>query len=334
MKESKSIIANIKKGQIAPIYFLMGDEPYFIDEIANYIENNVLSEDEKGFNQMILYGQDVSVSDIVNNAKRFPMMASHQVIIVKEAQNLGNSIEDLVPYVENCTPTTVLVMCYKYKTLDKRKKLVKSLAKNGVLLESKKLYEKDVIHWISEVLKEKKYTIQPKATQMLVEFLGTDLSRIANELDKLTIIVPQNSEITPEIIEKNIGISKDFNNFELRRALGERDELKTMRIINYFADNPKDNPIVVTLGTLYTFFQELLAYHGLTDQSDQNVAKVLGKNPYFVKEYHIAARNYPMKTVSGIIEKLREIDMKSKGVGSVNMSQSDLLKELVIKILR
>ncbi|CEN45742.1 conserved hypothetical protein [Capnocytophaga canis] len=334
MKESKSIIANIKKGQIAPIYFLMGDEPYFIDEIANYIENNVLSEDEKGFNQMILYGQDVSVSDIVNNAKRFPMMASHQVIIVKEAQNLGNSIEDLVPYVENCTPTTVLVMCYKYKTLDKRKKLVKSLAKNGVLLESKKLYEKDVIHWISEVLKEKKYTIQPKATQMLVEFLGTDLSRIANELDKLAIIVPQNSEITPEIIEKNIGISKDFNNFELRRALGERDELKTMRIINYFADNPKDNPIVVTLGTLYTFFQELLAYHGLTDQSDQNVAKVLGKNPYFVKEYHIAARNYPMKTVSGIIEKLREIDMKSKGVGSVNMSQSDLLKELVIKILR
>ncbi|ATA73047.1 DNA polymerase III subunit delta [Capnocytophaga sp. H4358] len=334
MKESKSIIANIKKGQIAPIYFLMGDEPYFIDEIANYIENNVLSEDEKGFNQMILYGQDVSVSDIVNNAKRFPMMASHQVIIVKEAQNLGNSIEDLVPYVENCTPTTVLVMCYKYKTLDKRKKLVKSLAKNGVLLESKKLYEKDVIPWISEVLKEKKYTIQPKATQMLVEFLGTDLSRIANELDKLTIIVPQNSEITPEIIEKNIGISKDFNNFELRRALGERDELKTMRIINYFADNPKDNPIVVTLGTLYTFFQELLAYHGLTDQSDQNVAKVLGKNPYFVKEYHIAARNYPMKTVSGIIEKLREIDMKSKGVGSVNMSQSDLLKELVIKILR
>ena len=334
MDEVKKIIENIKNGKIAPVYFLMGDEPYFIDVISDYIEKNILSEDEKGFNQMVLYGQDISVADIVNNAKRFPMMAPYQVIIIKEAQNLGASVEDLAPYVENYTPTTILVLCYKYKTLDKRKKLVKALAKNCVLFESKKLYDSQVISWIPTVFKQKGYVIHPKATQMLVEFLGTDLNRIQNEIDKLAIVVPPNTEITPELIEKNIGISKDFNNFELRKAIGERDEFKAVRIINYFADNPKDNPIVVTLGTLYTFFQQLLAYHGLTDQSDRNVASVLKINPYFVKEYHTAARNYPMKKVSGIIAGLREIDMRGKGVGATNASQSDLLKDLIINILR
>ncbi|MFK8298551.1 DNA polymerase III subunit delta [Capnocytophaga cynodegmi] len=334
MNEAQKIIDNIKKGNISPIYFLMGEEPYFIDLISDYIQENILSEDEKGFNQMVLYGQDVSVADIINNAKRFPMMAPYQVIIVKEAQNLGNSVEDLVSYVENYTQTTILVICYKYKTLDKRKKLVKALGKNCVLFESKKLYDRDVMNWIPTILKEKGYTIHPQATQMLVEFLGTDLSRIQNEMDKLTLVVSKNTEITPDIIERNIGISKEFNNFELRKAIGEKDEFKAVRIIRYFADNPKDNPIVVTLGTLYSFFQQLLMYHGLTDQTDKNVASVLKINPYFVKEYHIAARNYPMKRVSAIIAGLREIDMKSKGVGAANTSQSDFLKELIINILR
>lgn len=334
MDEVKKIIENIKKGNIAPVYFLMGDEPYFIDVISDYIEKNILSEDEKGFNQMVLYGQDVSVSDIVNNAKRFPMMAPYQVIIIKEAQNLGNSVEDLVSYVENYIPTTILVFCYKYKTLDKRKKLVKVLAKNGVLLESKKLYENQVSAWIPTVFKDKGYTITAKATQMLVEFLGTDLSRIHNEINKLAVVVPAGTEITPEIIEKNIGISKDFNNFELRKAIGERDELKAVRIIKYFADNPKDNPLVVTLGTLYNFFQQLLTYHGLTNQSDSNVASALKISPFFVKEYHTAARNFPMKKVSAIIAGLREIDVKSKGVGAVSATQADLLKDIIIYILR
>ena len=226
MDEVKKIIENIKNGKIAPVYFLMGDELYFIDVISDYIEKNILSEDEKGFNQMVLYGQDISVADIVNNAKRFPMMAPYQVIIIKEAQNLGTSVEDLAPYVENYTPITILVLCYKYKTLDKRKKLVKALAKNCVLFESKKLYDSQVISWIPTVFKQKGYVIHPKATQMLVEFLGTDLNRIQNEIDKLAIVVPPNTEITPELIEKNIGISKDFNNFELRKAIGERDEFK------------------------------------------------------------------------------------------------------------
>ncbi|MDO4229400.1 MAG: DNA polymerase III subunit delta [Capnocytophaga sp.] len=334
MDEVKKIIDNIKKGNIAPVYFLMGEEPYFIDIVSDYIENNVLSEDEKGFNQMVLYGQDVSVADIVNNAKRFPMMAPYQVIIVKEAQNLGNAVEDLVSYVENYTPTTILVLCYKYKTLDKRKKLVKSLAKSCVLLESKKMYENQVSAWIPTAFKGKGYTISAKATQMLVEFLGTDLSRIHNEINKLAVIIPPNTEITPEIIEKNIGISKDFNNFELRKAIGERDELKAVRIIKYFADNPKDNPIVVTLGTLYGFFQQLLTYHGLADQSDSSVANALKISPFFVKEYHVAARKFPMKKVSAIIAGLREIDLKSKGVGAVTATQADLLKEIIIHILR
>lgn len=334
MDEVKKIIENIKNGKIAPVYFLMGEEPYFIDIISDYIQNNVLSEDEKGFNQMVLYGQDVSVSDIVNNAKRFPMMAPYQVIIIKEAQNLGNSVEDLAAYVENYSPTTILVICYKYKTLDKRKKLVKALTKNCVLFESKKLYENQVSTWIPTIFKEKGFVIHPKATQMLVEFLGTDLSRIHNEIEKLTLVVPKGIEISPEIIEKNIGISKDFNNFELRKAIGEKDEFKAVRIAKYFADNPKDNPIVVTLGTLYTFFQQLLTYHGLSEHSDKNVASVLKINPFFVKEYHTAARNYPMKKVSAIIAGLRDIDVKSKGVGAVNASQSDLLKDLIINILR
>lgn len=334
MDEVKKIIEDIKNGKIAPIYFLMGEEPYFIDIISDYIQNNILSEDEKGFNQMVLYGQDVSVSDIVNNAKRFPMMAPYQVIIIKEAQNLGNSIEDLNSYVENYSPTTILVFCHKYKVLDKRKKLVKALAKECVLFESKKMYENQVLTWIPTVFKEKGFVIHPKATQMLVEFLGTDLSRIHNEIEKLTLIVAKGTEISPEIIEKNIGISKDFNNFELRKAIGEKDEFKAVRITKYFADNPKDNPIVVTLGILYTFFQQLLTYHGLSEHSDKNVASALKINPYFVKEYHTAARNYPMKKVSAIIAGLRDIDLKSKGVGAVNASQADLLKDLIVSMLR
>ncbi|MFK8376333.1 DNA polymerase III subunit delta [Capnocytophaga canimorsus] len=335
MNEVKKIIADIKKGNIAPIYFLMGEEPYFIDIISDYIADTILSEDEKGFNQMVLYGQDVSVTDIINHAKRYPMMAPYQVIIIKEAQKLGKSIEDLTAYVENTMPTTILVICYKYETLDKRKKLYKALPKNnGVLYESKKLYENQVAEWIPSVLAKKKLSIQPKATQMLIEFLGNDLSRIQKEIDKLSIIVTENSEITPEIIERNIGISKDFNNFELRKALGERDEVKAVRIAKYFANNPKDNPLVVTLGIIYAFFHQLMLYHGLSDQSDRNVASTLKINPFFVKEYHTAARNYPMKKVSQIIASLRTIDAKSKGVGAVNASPSDLLNELIISILR
>lgn len=332
MDEVKKIVNDIRSGLIKPIYFLMGDEAYYIDKLAEYIEQNVLSEEERGFNQMVLYGKDVSIEDIVSNAKRYPMMAEHQVIIVKEAQHLSRTIENLNSYAENPQMSTVLVICYKYGKIDKRKKIYKSVQKSGVIFESKKLYENQVSDWIRKVLSGSGYSITPKAAILLVEFLGTDLSKINNELEKLKLVIPKTQEITPEAIEENIGISKDYNNFELKKALGERDVQKATRILNYFAQNPKDNPFVLTITLLNSFFTQLLQYHGMSDHNPKSVANILGINPYFVQEYQIAAKNYPMKKVSSIIAHLRDLDIKGKGVGA-NLSQEDLLKELLVKII-
>src|SRR6476620_8934787 len=254
MDEVVKIVNEIKSGNIKPIYFLMGEEPYYIDKLSDYIEQNVLTEEEKGFNQTVLYGRDVSMEDIISTAKRYPMMAERQVVIVKEAQELARTIDKLESYAENPMPSTVLVFCYKYKTLDKRKKVTKLLAKSGVVYESKKLYENQVGDWIKKVLAGKKYGIEPKASAMLVEFLGTDLSKINNELEKLQIILPKGSTITPKHIEENIGFSKDFNVFELQNALGSKNQLKAYKIAQYFADNPKDNPMVVTTSLVFSFF--------------------------------------------------------------------------------
>lgn len=332
MDEVVRIVNEIKQGNIKPIYFLMGEEPYYIDKLTEFIEDSILTDDEKGFNQMVLYGKDVSIEEIIGNAKRYPMMADRQVVVVKEAQELSRTIDKLENYAENPQPTTVLVFAYKYKTLDKRKKLTKLLGKHGLVYESKKMYENQVGEWIKRLLSGKGYAIEPKAAAMLVEFLGNDLSRISNELDKLTIIVPKGGTITPKIIEDNIGFSKDFNVFELRKAIGEKDQLKAYRIIDHFSQNPKDNPLVMTVGLVFGFFSQLLQYHGLPDKSPSNVAKALRVNPYFVKDYDIAFRNYPMKKVSAIVAALRDIDVKSKGVGAGNIPQSDLLKEMLIKI--
>lgn len=332
MDEVLKIVNDIKAGNIKPIYFLMGEEPYYIDKLSQYIEGKVLTEEEKGFNQTVLYGRDVTIEDIISTAKRYPMMADRQVVIVKEAQDLIRTIDKLESYAENPMLTTVLVFCYKYKSLDKRKKLTKLLAKTGVVYESKKLYENQVGDWIKRVLAGKKYSIEPKATAMLVEFLGTDLSKINNELEKLQIILPIGSTITPQHIEENIGFSKDFNVFELRKALGERNQLKAYTIADNFAQNPKDNPMVVTTSLVFGFFIQLLKYHGLKDKNPKNVAAVLGVNPYFMKEYDVALKNYPMKKVSQIVASLRDIDVKSKGVGANALSQSDLLREMLYKI--
>lgn len=332
MDEVKKIVNDIKSGHIKPIYFLMGDEAYYIDKLAEFIENNILSEEDRGFNQMTLYGKDVTIEDIIGNAKRYPMMAEHQVIIVKEAQHLSRTMENLSAYAEHPQMSTVLVLCYKYAKLDKRKKIYKAIQKTGLIFESKKLYENQVADWIKKVLAGSGYSITPKAAILLVEFLGTDLSKINNELEKLKLVIPKTKEIDPEAIEANIGISKDYNNFELKKALGERNVLKATRILNYFAQNPKDNPFVLTITLLNSFFTQLLQYHGMKDHNPKNVASILGISPYFVSEYQIAAKNYPMKKVSAIIADLRELDAKGKGVGA-NLSQEDLLKELLIKII-
>ncbi len=312
----------------------MGEEAYYIDKIASFIENNILKEEERGFNQMTIYGRNASIDEIISNAKRFPMMAERQVIIVKEAQDLSRTIEKLVSYVENPQPTTVLVICYKYKKLDARKKLAKTIKKKGfVLFESKKLYENQVSDWIRKVLAGKKFNIEPKAVQMLVEFLGTDLSKIANELDKLSLVLSKESVISPDDIERNIGISKDFNNFELRKAISNKQVVKANQIINYFKENPKANPLVVTISLLNDLFTKLLLLHGLKDKSQTNVARKLSVSPYFVKEYYDASHNYPMRKVSQIITLLHEADMKSKGVGATMFSKDDILKELLFKIM-
>ena len=333
MDEAVQIVNEIKKGQIRPIYFLFGEEAYFIDKISDYIGDKVLTEEEKGFNQMVLYGRDVSIDDIVGNAKRYPMMAERQVVIVKEAQHLSRTIEQLCAYAKNPQQSTVLVICYKYKKLDKRKKLFKIIKKNGVIFESKKLYENQVSDWLRKHLLSRGYTISHKAALLLVEYLGTDLSKISKEIEKLRLAIPQQTEITPEHIEEHIGISKDYNNFELKRAIGERDMLKATKIITYFAQNPKDNPFILTITLLNSFFTQLLQYHGLSDHSPKNVASALRINPYFVSEIQAAARNYPMKKVSTIISSLREMDLKGKGVGAVTMNDADLLKELLYKII-
>lgn len=326
------IIANLRKKIYQPIYFLMGDETYFIDEICDYIANHVLDESEKEFNQTVLYGKETDVATIISEAKRFPLMGEHSVVIVKEAQHI-RKIEDLEVYLKQPQPSTILVICYKYKTLDKRKKFVKELGKKAVLFESKKLYDNQIPDWIHNHLRKHNYTIHPKAALLLSENLGTDLGKITNELDKLMLIIKKSEEITSEIIERNIGISKDFNNFELNNALAKKDILKSNLIIKHFAANPKDNPLFVTLSVLFGFFQKTLLYHTLKDKSKSNVASNLKVNPFFVRDYELAARNYSKGKLVKIISFLREYDMKSKGVNNNSISEEDLLKELIYKIL-
>ena len=332
LEQVNSIIKSIDAGKIAPIYALMGEEPYYIDVISQYIEDRLLSEAEKGFNQMTLYGRDTKVEEIIEHAKRFPMMSERQVIIIKEAQDLARTIEQLADYAAAPQPTTVLVLCYKYKKLDARKKLLKSIRSNVVVFESNKLYDNQIPDWIKKVLLGRGRHIAPKAAQMLADFLGNDLSKINKELEKLAIVVPQSHEIDAALIEEHVGISKDYNNFELQSAIASGDKVRAYAIAQYFANNPKNHPVIMTIALLYNFYSKLLLYHSLSDKSI--APKVLGINPYFVKEYHTAAQIYPMKRVSGIITSIRRIDMKSKGLGTVPLTPKDLLQELLLAIFQ
>ncbi|MCK4662194.1 MAG: DNA polymerase III subunit delta [Bacteroidales bacterium] len=328
----EQIFRDLKNKIYQPVYFLMGEEPYFIDKITDYIINNILSEAEKPFNQIILYGKDVDIPAIITTSRRFPMMANQQLVVVKEAQVVKN-IDDLILYINNPLKSTILVINYKYKTLDKRKKLYKALLKTEAIFESKKIYENKIPQWIEEYLKDKKYSITPGASVLLAEYLGSDLQRIVNELEKLTIILTENSKITPEHIEENIGISKDFNNFELQNAIVNRDILKANRIIDYFSKSPKEHPIIITITSLYFYFSKVLSYHFIKDKSRKNIASVLSINPFFVQDYEKAAKKYSPNKVAKIISLLREYDTKSKGIENVSFSHEDLLKEMLYKII-
>jgi DNA polymerase-3 subunit delta len=329
----EEIMSDLKNRIYKPVYFLAGEEPYYIDLITNYIEEKVLPEAEKSFNQMVLYGEDTTMPSIIETSRRFPMMSNHQVIIVKEAQTL-KKIDDLVFYLEKPLQSTILVFNYKYKVLDKRTKLYKLIDSSALYFESNRLRDYQVPPWIERYLMVKGIKAEPNASSLLTEYLGTDLHKIVNELDKLLINLPAGRQIiTIELIEKNIGISKDYNNFELQKAVAEKNILKANMIVHYFADNPRDNPINLTIASLFSYFTKVLTYHYLADKSKNNVAAVLKINPFFVKDYEATAAKYSIKKTMKIISLLRIYDMKSKGFGDLSSPPGDLLKELVYKIL-
>ncbi|MCB0807037.1 MAG: DNA polymerase III subunit delta [Bacteroidales bacterium] len=328
----EQILNDLKNKIYYPVYVLSGEEPYYIDTISDYIEEHILTDTEKEFNQNVVYGRDTDVLSVISMAKRYPMMANYQVVIVKEAQDIKN-IDDLAPYVENPLNSTLLVINYKYKKIDGRKSFAQLVKKKGVFFESKKIYDNQLGPWMKSYLEKRGYSISPKASVMLVEFLGTNLSKIVNELEKLTLNIPEKAEINDAVVEQNIGISKDFNTFELQNAIGSRNVLKANQIANYFAANPKDNPLIKTVFILNSFFGKLLIYHQLADKSRNNVASALSINPFFVKDYQAAARHYSKGKIANIISYLREYDLKSKGVDNVSATDGELLKELLFKIL-
>lgn len=329
----QTLVSEIRKKQFRPIYFLMGEEPFFIDKLTDLIEAQALQEEERSFNQSILYGADTNIAEIISEAKRFPMMAERVVVIVKEAQQLRN-LDALEAYAEQPQPSTVLVFAYKHKKLDKRKKVAKVLAKKHVLFESKRVYDNQVPSYVEKLLKAAHFQASPKAVQMIAESLGTDIGRIDSEINKLKLIVPEGSTINEDTVEANIGISKDYNNFELCAAINTNNFGKALRIQRYFAANPKDNPLVLTMGILYRNFRILMIMAQLKSQgaaADQ-LAKQAGVSPWQAKEYLPALPNYPVRRIARIIGYLRETDLKSKGVQNSTTSDAELLKELLFKI--
>jgi len=334
------ILKDLKNRKFKPLYLLHGEEPYFIDLVSNYIEHHLLPEHERGFNQTVVYGKDTDIMTVLNAAKRYPMMADYQVVLVKEAQDMKwgkdddnkTSIDPVLSYLENPLPSTILVFCYKYGKFDKRKKTYKAIEKNGLIFESATLYDNKVPAWVEGYVSEKGYKMNQQGSAMIAEYLGNDLAKIANELEKLMLNVSAGQEITLKHIQDNIGISKEYNVFELQTALTKKDAYKVNQIINYFEANPKSNPIVLVLGNLNNFFSKVLVYHYVKDKTPQNLAREMGVNPYFIKDYEQAARNYPLGKIFQVISYLREYDLKSKGVES-NAPHGELMKELMFKIL-
>lgn len=328
------VLKELRAKQYRPIYYLMGEESYYIDVIANYMAEHILSDSEKEFNLTIVYGADTDIVSIINAAKRYPMMAEHQVIIVKEAQNIRN-MDELFYYLQKPQSSTILVICHKHGVIDRRKKLATEIEKKGILFESKKVKESQLPAFISAYMKRKGINIEPKAIVMLADFVGTNLSRLSGELDKLALILPKNQTcITPELIEHNIGISKDYNNFELRSALVEKDVLKANKIIKYFEENPKTNPIQMTLSLLFGFFSNLMLAYYAPEKTEQGIAAFLGlKSSWQSREYMNAMRRYSGIKTMEIIGEIRYADALSKGVGNSSLSNAEILKELIFKIL-
>jgi DNA polymerase-3 subunit delta len=329
-------MADLEARRFVPVYYLMGDESYYIDKISDYIAEHVLQPEERDFNQTILFGSDVTASQVADYARRYPMMSEYQVIIVKEAQNIKNT-EALERYFKQPLASTILVMCHKNGTVDGRKReYVKAIQSAGVLFESKKLRDRDLPVFIERYLKAREVSIDTKSTQIIADSIGADLSRLASELDKVIISLPKESRrVTPQVVEDQIGVSKEFNSFELRDAIVNRNVFKANQIIKYFDDNPKAGSIYAFLPMLFNFFQNLMiAYYAPNNKSQEGVAEWLElRNAWSAKDYMTGMRNYTGMKVMQIIGKIREIDAKSKGLDNPNTPPGELMKELIFYIL-
>ncbi|MFD0998042.1 DNA polymerase III subunit delta [Ohtaekwangia kribbensis] len=334
----KKILADLKSKKYAPVYFLQGEETFYIDVIADYIEANVLADAEKGFNQVVVYGKDAVMATILTHARRFPMMAERQVVIVKEAQDIPDLGKDtgarlLLDYLTKAVPSTVLVFCHKHKSLDKRKELGKKIDQYAVTINTKKLYDNQLPEFVSEYCKDKKVPIDDRAVQALCEFVGNDLHRLANEVDKIVISLQPGESITAERIMNQVGISKEYNIFELQKAILQRDTVLANRIVNYFERNTKKNPMIPVVAYLFSFFSKLLMAANATDKSEKGLASELKVSPYAVRDYSLALRQFPLAKIIDNISSIKEADLKLKGVNTGSADEGQIFRELVWRLM-
>lgn len=328
----EDIISGIKNRNFSPVYFLTGEQSYYIDRISDMLENDVLDDAEKDFNLIVRYGHDVDVDDILHLSRQFPMLSTYQVVIIKEAQNV-KKLEELDKYLDNPTPSTILVLCYKYNKLDGRTSFAKKIKTKAVYYETPKIYDNQIPDWIVKYSERKGYTIKHHTALLLGSYIGTDLQKIANQIEKLFIALPNRNTIDESDIERHIGISKDFNVFELQEAIGSKNFYKAQMIAMYFAENEKAGPIPMIVSILYSFFSKVMRYHFIADKSSANMSRALGISTKYVKDYSTAANNYPARKISTVFAILEDYDLKSKGVNNVSTTQGELVKELVINIL-
>jgi DNA polymerase-3 subunit delta len=334
----KKILTELKAGKYAPVYFLQGEETFYIDLISNYIEANALSESERSFNQVIMYGKDVTMAAILTNARRFPMMAERQVVIVKEAQDIQDLNKEigaklLLDYLTKQVPSTVLVFCHKHKTLDKRRELGKKIDQYAVMLITKKLYDNQLPEFVHEYIHDKKITIDQQAVQVLCEYVGNDLHRMANEIDKLTISLPGSGSINVDQVMNQVGVSKEYNVFELQRAILQHDTLLANKIVNYFENNTKKNPIIPIVAFLYSFFSKLLMATQVADKSEKGLASELKVSPYALRDYTLALRQFPLPKIIDNLASIKEADLKLKGVNTGSADDGQIFRELVWRIM-
>ena len=327
----KQLIEDLKAQKYAPVYLLTGEENYYIDLVSDYFENKVIAEEFRDFDQTVVYGRETDMKTVVSHAKRYPMMSPVQLVLVKEAQDIAKDWELLADYLEHPQPQTLLVFCYRHKKMDKRTKTYKAISSKGVVYEKNKMRDYEVPDWIARIVTQQGYQITQKGAVLIAESLGNDLGKIVNELSKVYISLPKGTVINEDVIETNIGISKDYNVFELQNAIGRRDVAQCTRIVNHLAANPKEYPIQMLLPLLYGFFIKVMLFHQEPDK--KKAMAVMNVNPYFLKDYETAARNYTLGKLASCIGYLYDADLRSKGVrNNGTVTDGELLKELVFKI--